>query len=438
VANPQVRPWPGYWIWPSNPPDLLTTTLAGGPAPSPFAQTDWPNPASIRRPSQPDVPPNLLTTLYVTPSPPFTQTNWPNPLLVRQLAQADAPPNLLVKGLAPVFSQSDWSNPILARQPGPPDGPPNLLDRGLARTFSQQDWPNPSQARQPVQPDALPNLLTTVLYVAPAPPFSQTSWINPVLARYPTQPEPIPNLLTGVFYVVPSPPFYQTNWPLPLQPRYPIQPEPPPDLLTSVFYVAPATISVVPASIQNNQAGVVLTVTGVSTIWTIITPIFSFSGVAGLSITSTTVLSDTSATITVNSGSATGTATLTETTSGASCPLGVVSSSPIGGGGGAVPAGSSGFSVQIGGVDRNPLTRRPIAAKKVIGGGDFFLDAGCGVQCSTPLLELVAAQGAELNFHTGVSVRRHDQTAKIRRDDEDFLLALGGLEESVLVELFSE
>lgn len=92
--------------------------------------------------------------------------------------------------------------------------------------------------------------------------------------------------------------------------------------------VTPTTISVSPNAIQENQTGVVLTVTGVNTTWESDAPSFSFSGVAGLSITSTTVLSDTSATITVNSGSFYGTATLVDATTGASTPFYVVSPAP--------------------------------------------------------------------------------------------------------------
>ncbi len=81
------------------------------------------------------------------------------------------------------------------------------------------------------------------------------------------------------------------------------------------------TISIVPSSVHASQTGVSIAVTGVNTLWLSVAPVFAFSGVAGLSITSTVVVDDTHATLTIDTGAATGTATLTETVQGESTPL---------------------------------------------------------------------------------------------------------------------
>ncbi len=105
-----------------------------------------------------------------------------------------------------------------------------------------------------------------------------------------------------------------------------------PRYFPGVATVIQPSILVSPSSVLVAQTGVVLTVTGTGTTWLSVGPSFSFAGVAGLVITNVAVINDTHATITINSGSATGTATLADATSGASVPFGVVSAgtgSPI-------------------------------------------------------------------------------------------------------------
>lgn len=64
---------------PTEPPNLLLSTLAIPPAPLPFSQFDWPNPPPAKS-IRVDNPPNLQTTTFVpVVSLPFNQYDWPLP-----------------------------------------------------------------------------------------------------------------------------------------------------------------------------------------------------------------------------------------------------------------------------------------------------------------------------------------------------------------------
>ncbi len=180
-----------------------------------------------------------------------------------------------------------------------------------------------------------------------------------------------------------------------------------------------ASISVNPSSISTNQTGVVLTVTGVNTTWLSVGPSFSFSGVAGLSITSTVVIDDTHATITVNSGSAAGIATLTDATSGAQTLLFVVSVAQGGSGGGATPAGSE-YAYPLRQTRLTPITR-PQTRKSTVA-VEFDLSATASSEVSFPLLEASASAEATWTVYGETKSRRHDRTDWIRRLDDAYLL----------------
>ncbi len=180
-----------------------------------------------------------------------------------------------------------------------------------------------------------------------------------------------------------------------------------------------ASISVAPSSIQTNQTGVLFTVTGVGTTWLSVGPVFSFSGVAGLSITSTVVIDDTHATITVNSGSASGIATLTDATSGAQTLLFVVSVAQGGTGGGATPAGSE-YAYPLRQTHLTPSTR-PRTRKSDVA-VEFDLSAKGDSEVYFPLLEASAAAEATWTVYGKTKSRRHDRTDWIRRLDDAYLL----------------
>ncbi|MET0886292.1 MAG: hypothetical protein ABWX92_07560, partial [Mycetocola sp.] len=82
---------------------------------------------------------------------------------------------------------------------------------------------------------------------------------------------------------------------------------------TSVAVVA-TTLAIAPGLVSASRAGIVLTVTGNNQTWLTSAPAFSVSGVAGVAITNTTVISDTQAQVTLTTGATTGTATLTDAT----------------------------------------------------------------------------------------------------------------------------
>lgn len=83
-----------------------------------------------------------------------------------------------------------------------------------------------------------------------------------------------------------------------------------------------ASMAASPSTLNANEAGQTVTLTGTGTAWTGGTT-FSLSGVAGCSITSTTVNSATSATLTITTGTSTGTLTIADSVDSATATVSV-------------------------------------------------------------------------------------------------------------------
>lgn len=81
-----------------------------------------------------------------------------------------------------------------------------------------------------------------------------------------------------------------------------------------------ASMTASPSTLNANQAGQTVTLSGTGTAWTGGTT-FSLSGVAGCSITSTTVSSATSATLTISTGTSTGTLTIADSVDSATAAV---------------------------------------------------------------------------------------------------------------------
>ena len=197
------------WVTPppkEYPPQQWEDVLRPLIIPSPFEQTDWPNPTRVKVHAQPDVVQNTLLRQAAPPSTPFVQEDWTTPP-VKVYAQVDQV-SVNTKLLSPrPDSQPDWVTPppkVYAQ----PDVVENLSIGRLLSTkpFNQEEWVTPPAKVYPAQ--QWEDVLRPLVFPAP---FKQTNWPNPTLAKVYAQPDVVQNTLLR--QVAPPPaPFAQEDW----------------------------------------------------------------------------------------------------------------------------------------------------------------------------------------------------------------------------------
>lgn len=197
--------------------NLLVSTLA-----RPFSQSEWPNPAPVRKPPQFHLESGRLLQAFILK--PFSQDDWQNPyvpsaiqvtygavepspeaapepepeaqpigraetLVPRSKARPTADvqrQNLLQSTLNPVvtqpFRQTDWRVTRRPARPGQHQVSFYVVDE--TTPFSQSEWPNPLQPKRSI--DRLTWTDTRKLTLGePAPPVKQTEWPNPQPRKQP-------------------------------------------------------------------------------------------------------------------------------------------------------------------------------------------------------------------------------------------------------------
>jgi len=200
------------------PPNLLTTTLTVIQGPSPFYQTEWPNPRMLSRFQEAWNPPNLsentlnptiyvgrialtssqaarkprvqpvfdaantllvLTTPPPPPEPPFREKEWPNPVRRRYQAPVDQILNY-TKQLELPFRQNEWPNPRRLVVRAPVDQILNYT-KLLETPNRQNEWPNPRPRSNWRESQQTIGHLETNLALKPP---HQDDWQNPRLRVY--------------------------------------------------------------------------------------------------------------------------------------------------------------------------------------------------------------------------------------------------------------
>jgi hypothetical protein len=134
---------------------------------------------------------------------------------------------------------------------------------------------------------------------------------------------------------------------------------------TTITYMSLAQLVAVSPTTASASTSTPVTFTGTGTLWTTSSPTFTPSGVAGCSITGLSIISNTQANATLITGSATGTLTITDSSSGATCTFavtgvaGATTYTLIGPSSGLVGVASGNFTVMPNGLYTGTVTVTP-------------------------------------------------------------------------------